>query len=136
MGSIHVFVIVGCNDHPVYEVELTSFSQKKEGTAHLNQLIVHSALDVVDEVMWNGNAMYLRAVDRFKDVLVSAYITAGRTRFMLLHDARNEDAIKNFFQEVHEHYLKTIMNPFYGPNMPITSSTFDARVKQAAKKYF
>ncbi|CAK9176347.1 unnamed protein product, partial [Ilex paraguariensis] len=28
------------------------------------------------------------------------------TRLMLLHDSRNDDGIKSFFQEVHELYIK------------------------------
>ena len=55
---------------------------------------------------------------------------------MLLHDVRNEDGIKNFFQEVHELYVKVLMNPFYDPKDPISSALFDARVKVLGRKYF
>jgi hypothetical protein len=37
--------------------------------------------------------------------------------------------------EVHEVYIKALMNPFYEVNMRITSIVFDARVRAAAKKY-
>jgi hypothetical protein len=56
-------------------------------------------------------------------------------KFMLLHDTKAEDPIRQFFTDVHEVYLKTLMNPFYEVDMRITSIVFDARVRAAAKKY-
>ena len=78
---------------------------------------------------------YLKTVDKFNEQLISAYVTPGRARFMLLHEARNEDGIKNFFHDVHELYVKVILNPFHSPRMPIKSETFDARVRAVGKKY-
>jgi hypothetical protein len=56
-------------------------------------------------------------------------------KFLLLHDTKAEDPIRQFFTDVHEVYLKTLMNPFYEVDMRITSIVFDARVRAAAKKY-
>ena len=36
------------------------------------------------------------------------------TRLMLLHDSRNDDGIKSFFQEVHELYIKVSLTCFLG----------------------
>ena len=55
---------------------------------------------------------------------------------VLLHDVRNEDGIKNFFQDVHELYVKVLLNPFYTPNTPITSPSFHQRVTTLGRKYF
>jgi hypothetical protein len=33
-------------------------------------------------------------------MLVYAFVTAGGARLLLLHDARNEENVKNFFYEV------------------------------------
>lgn len=49
---------------------------------------------------------YLKVVDRHESQMVSAYVTPGGYRFMLLHESRNEEGIRAFFQEVHELLLK------------------------------
>ncbi|KAK3198422.1 hypothetical protein Dsin_021837 [Dipteronia sinensis] len=46
---------------------------------------------------------------------------------MLLHDSRNDDGIKSFFQEVHELYIKILLNPLYLPGSRIASSHFDTK---------
>ncbi|KAJ6934332.1 trafficking protein particle complex subunit 2 isoform X2 [Populus alba x Populus x berolinensis] len=81
-------------------------------------------LDIVQDLAWTTSAMYLKAIDRFNDMVVSVYVTAGHIlclcdfvcysikRFMLLHDSRNDDGIKSFFQEVHELYIKILLNPY------------------------
>lgn len=74
-------------------------------------------------------------VDKFKDQLISAYVTPGGSRFMVLHDTRNEDGLKAFFHDVHELYAKVLLNPFFSAQSPITSRVFDARVRALAKKH-
>jgi hypothetical protein len=80
-------------------------------------------------------ASYLKTVDKFNELLISAYVTPGRTRLMVLHDVRNEDGIKNFFHDVQELYVKVLLNPFHSPTKPIKSEAFDQRVRASAKKY-
>ncbi|KAI5014365.1 hypothetical protein ZWY2020_055755 [Hordeum vulgare] len=134
MASTACFVIVSKNDIPIYEAEVGS-APKKEDLAYHHQFILHAALDVVQDLAWTTNAMFLRSVDRFNDLVVSVYVTAGHTRFMLLHDSRSEDGIKSFFQEVHELYIKIFLNPLYLPGSRIASSHFDTKVRALARKY-
>lgn len=86
-------------------------------------------------IMQTSAANFLRVVDRHNELLVSAYVTAGGTRFMLLHDGRNEDGIRGFCTEVHELYTKLLLNPFYAPHSRIDSRDFDTRVRAAARRY-
>jgi len=133
-SPVFVLVIVGKGDIPLYEADLSP-PGKREDPPHLDQFIIHTAMDVVDELVWQTNAMYLKAVDKFTEFQVSTYVTAGHIRFMLLHKQRNEDRIRNFFVELHEVYLKTLLNPFYEANGLITFSSFDYSVRSAAKKH-
>ena len=58
--------------------------------------------------------MYMRTVDNYNGQLhVSCFMTASGTRFLLLHERANEDAIKAFFNETYELFVKVLMNPFF-----------------------
>ncbi|CCI48689.1 hypothetical protein ABG067_006214 [Albugo candida] len=126
-----VLMLVGTKE-PLYKVE---FKNRKEENAHVNEFLIHSALDVVDEMTWTTSAMALKVVDTFNDQYVSAFVTATNLKFLLLHDSRNDDAIKSFFLELYELYLKLLMNPFYEYDTKIASEIFDARVKTLARRY-
>jgi trafficking protein particle complex subunit 2 len=61
---------------------------------------------------------------------VSAFVTAGNLKMILLHENKNEEGIRIFFNEVWELYVKSRLNPFL-----VFSLQFDTRVRQSAKKY-
>ena len=70
---------------------------------------------------------------------------------MMLHSVKNEDGIKNFFNEVYELYIKVcclptacrnisflaqiLLNPFYDVNSRVTSPIFQKRVESLGRKY-
>ncbi|XP_058004694.1 transport protein particle 20 kDa subunit [Hevea brasiliensis] len=134
MATTACFIIVSRNDIPIYEAEVGS-ATKREDAAQLHQFVLHAALDIVQDLAWTTSAMFLKAIDNFNDLAVSVYVTAGNTRFMLLHNPHNDDGIKSFFQEVHELYIKILLNPLYLPGSRITSSHFDTKVRALARKY-
>lgn len=131
--SVLTFLIVG-REEPIFELDV---SGRRDDSAKPSHFVLHAALDMVDLAMWSPSSpgTYLKVVDRHNELLVSAHVTAGGARFMLLHDARNEDGIRGFFSEVHELYVKLLLNPFYAPHSRIESKDFDARVRALARKY-
>lgn len=98
-------------------------------------------------------------MDKFFNNYISCFATAGNVKFLLLHQPppaassggsasrsstsiganptspQTEEAIKNFFNEVYDNYVKAIMNPFYKANMEIRSPVFRSRVAAAGRKY-
>ncbi|GMT32166.1 hypothetical protein PFISCL1PPCAC_23463, partial [Pristionchus fissidentatus] len=148
MSKEFYFVIVGRNDQPLYEIEfpIMDKNRKKDENRHLNQFIAHAALDVIDEHSLTNNQMYLKVrtpsqfspfyvVDKFNEWFVSAFVTASRIRFVMLHTAKNDEGIRLFFQEMYETYIKLSMNPFYAADSPIQSTSFDQKATFYGRKY-
>ncbi|MCJ1452876.1 TRAPP subunit [Mycoblastus sanguinarius] len=88
----YYFCIVGTRDQPLFELEFGTSKQGGDGIArfsqearHMNPFIVHSSLDLVDEMQWTNNQMYLKRVDQFASSHISTFLTPTSTRFMLLH---------------------------------------------------
>lgn len=137
-----LLAIVGTKDNPIYQLEFGTAKSGGDGQPKfredqrsMNQFIVHSALDVVEEVQWTSGIMYMKSIDKFNNAIVSTFLTAGNIKLMLLHETRNDDGIKNFFNDVYEMYVKCLMSPFYKVDSIITSRTFDAKIKALARKY-
>ncbi|KAL8294289.1 hypothetical protein RB600_000305 [Gaeumannomyces tritici] len=160
----YYFAIIGTQDNPLFEYEFGTSKQGNDGVArfaegsrHMNQFIPHSSLDIVEEAQWNTGQMYLKCVDKFFNSYVSCFVTGSNAKFLLLHQpaqqalaagrmsassiATNptgpatEEAIRSFFVEVYESWVKAIMSPFYKVNMEVKSPIFRSRVAAAGKKY-
>mmetsp|Transcript_35578 Transcript_35578/g.33743 ORF Transcript_35578/g.33743 Transcript_35578/m.33743 type:complete len:144 (+) Transcript_35578:19-450(+) len=136
-----IFAIVG-KAEPLYEAEIVpaSSGSGEEELAYLHQFILHASLDMVQTAMWSNNSTFLRVVDRFNSLLVSAFITPGGTVMLLLHNGRApEESVRSFFTEASELFARHILNPFAILDAPMTmtngcSSLFDANVRSIAKR--
>lgn len=131
------FAIVTRDDLPLFEAEFfrPDYLTKLENERCLHQFIAHAALDMVDAQMWTNSAVYLKVVDRYADWFVSAFIAATGDRFLLLHDIRNEDAVRQFFNDAHELFIKYTLNPFYEIGALIDSGPFQVKIRLLAKKF-
>eukprot|EP00345_Euplotes_harpa_P003685 CAMPEP_0168330216 /NCGR_PEP_ID=MMETSP0213-20121227/7583_1 /TAXON_ID=151035 /ORGANISM="Euplotes harpa, Strain FSP1.4" /LENGTH=91 /DNA_ID=CAMNT_0008333713 /DNA_START=135 /DNA_END=410 /DNA_ORIENTATION=+ len=87
--------------------------------------------------MSKTNSMFLKEVDTHLTDSVYCYLTAANVKFLLLIDSKNGENFKEqFFFDLYELYVKTVMNPFYEPNTKINFPAFDSKVKELVKKYF
>ena len=102
-------------------------------------------------------ARYIKRVDQFFNNYISCFVTGGNVKFLLLHQPtaatssassrvstdiganpaspQTEEAIRLFFIEVYDNWVKAIMSPFYRSNMEVKSPVFRARVAAAGRKY-
>ena len=195
------FMIIGPTQ-PLFE--LLDFSgSKREDLARASQFLLHAALDCVDLAVLDKkflNSTYLQVVDRHNEQVVSAYVTPGGARFLVLHDMKfevginvtlfsptlftpqelpsiwqhlkglwiacslllticcsfydvllnhspslhphspsplsaSQDNVRAFCNEVHELYVKVVLNPFYTLGGRIENQEFHDKVVACAKRY-
>lgn len=90
-----------------------------------------------------AGSCYLSKVDHFYELSIIGYITYGNIKFVMIHGNNkcstsscvDDTMFKIFYKEIHELYIKTLMNPFYKVDEAISSAAFDSKVKTLAKKY-
>ena len=93
-------------------------------------------MDFLDEKLTaKSTGMFYPNIDRFNEWSVSAFLTPSYLRFIVLHDGKNDDGIRNFCQDIYECYIKFLLNPFYTANEPIKSDAFDKKVVISAKRH-
>ncbi|KXJ97475.1 Sedlin [Microdochium bolleyi] len=92
----YYFAIIGTQDNPLFEHEFGTSKQGGDGQSHfseqarhMNQFILHSSLDIVEEVQWGSGQMYLKIVDKFFNNYVSCFMTGNNMKFLLLHQPTN-----------------------------------------------
>jgi hypothetical protein len=99
----YTFSILSPLDVPLFTHDFGTSRSGGTGVANytpaeraLVPFILHSALDIVEEVQWgpstsSGSApMYLKHIDKYQNCYVSCWITGGNTRFLLLTRPRDE----------------------------------------------
>ncbi|CAK7895620.1 trafficking protein particle complex subunit 20 [[Candida] anglica] len=129
-------------------------SQFSANVKEILPFISHSSLDIVEDATWSSNQFSLGRIDSFYGLSVNAFVTQGNIKFILCYDSpgtnsngvagvgsttsssKNDDnAIKQFFTEVNELYVKCLLNPLYSVNDAIKSPDFDLKIKLSARKY-
>ena len=103
-----VFAIIGKGDFPLYQCEFRKGNEVQD-TSRTDQFLIHSALDCVEETVWQTTNPFLKHVDYSETATIYAYVTPGHTRFLLyVEDAppQAEALAESFFRQVHEPYLK------------------------------
>lgn len=99
----YTFSILSPLDVPIFTHDFGTSRSGGDGVSRftpteraLVPFVLHSSLDIVEEVQWgpstsSGSApMYLKHIDKYQNMFVSCWITGGNTRFLLLTRPRDE----------------------------------------------
>lgn len=135
--------IVGKNDIPIYEHDFlppSGTSVPTDRTPYIQELVLHAALDNIEDQQWLASSSttpgLLKNVDRFNRMSVTALVTAGNAKLLLLHSENrpSEESIRLFLLEIAGLYTKVMLNPLRDADDRITSQHFHSAVLAAARR--
>ncbi|BDD63081.1 Trafficking protein particle complex subunit 2 [Monascus purpureus] len=92
----YFFTILSPTDVPLFSIAFGTSKGGGDGIArfrfpeaapYMNQFIIHSSLDIVEEAQWTSGALYLKHIDTYPpaSAYISAFLTPSGARFLLLH---------------------------------------------------
>ncbi|PYH45873.1 TRAPP subunit TRS20 [Aspergillus saccharolyticus JOP 1030-1] len=92
----YYFTILSPTDVPLFNIAFGTSKSGGDGIArfrfpdtaqYMNQFIIHSSLDIVEEAQWMNGNMYLKHIDTYPpaSAYISAFLTPSGARFLLLH---------------------------------------------------
>ncbi|KAJ5815612.1 hypothetical protein N7474_007389 [Penicillium riverlandense] len=92
----YYFTVLSPTDTPLFNIAFGTSKGGGDGIArfrfpdtaqYMNQFIIHSSLDIVEEAQWTNGGMYLKHIDTYPPAAayISAFLTPSGARFLLLH---------------------------------------------------
>ncbi|PLN81125.1 Sedlin [Aspergillus taichungensis] len=92
----YYFTILSPTDAPLFNIAFGTSKSGGDGIArfrfpdtaqYMNQFIIHSSLDIVEEAQWMNGNMYLKHIDTYPPAaaFISAFLAPSGARFLLLH---------------------------------------------------
>eukprot|EP00750_Incisomonas_marina_P016642 INCI19249.1.p1 GENE.INCI19249.1~~INCI19249.1.p1 ORF type:complete len:147 (-),score=27.64 INCI19249.1:195-635(-) len=135
MADAAVFMMVSDTDFPVFEAYFQGYATQSELVKNQKDYILYSALDMVDNELLLSTKNYYEELDSFNEWKISAFVSPGQTKYLLMHRNECREGISAFFKEVHQHYVETVLNPFYRLGTVITTPVFARSVNRSARKW-
>ena len=129
---MYLFTIAHADDTPLLTLHFHPPHSHQQSVSQ--NALLHASIDHVDQLLFATNQMQLKTVDKVNEYFVNAFVTHTHTKFLMLHDTKNDDKIKHFFQDVYELYAKAIANPFYQPSQPL-GTKFEQKVLALGKQH-
>lgn len=114
--------IINHNDSPIYELTHLLLDDTLP-------FFINSSLDLIPY----SNDNYLHKIDSINSLILYCYVTQSNIKLILV--LNREINCKQFFQEIHDLYIKQLFNPFYSLNDALSSPLFDLGVRICVKKY-
>lgn len=161
-------------DIPVYEhdfikpviyttkvtVVLIGETEQLDNDTALPRFILYAALDILEVARRDSTSTYLRTIHQYGEWMISAYISIGGYRYLLMHDtplpsSKRDDesmhsSLKGFIRETHRAWVDlVVVNPYYRladlasygghtglvAAFPSSMGAFDVKVRLFAKKH-